>query len=202
MSEPIPTREPRFQCIRCGLMCQDTRGLSNHQTKCNVDPRFSCKFCQKMCSSAQTLYRHEDKCKALRSAQLEMDKINQIETLTNSLKEKESELTLFQEQIIEFQTQIQQMSLSHQQQIQEMNITIEQLKETQRSQDFQLSSSDSTIKSLNRTLQYQLDKIDSLQQTIIEKNTKINRLEEEAKEDRWKMIDLASRTIELRKQYC
>jgi len=201
MSEPIPTREPRFQCIRCGLMCQDTRGLSNHQLKCNVDPRFSCKFCQKMCSSTQTLYRHEDKCKALRSAQLEIDKINQIEALSTSLKEKELELTRLQEQIIDFQTQIQQINLSHQLEIQQFKITIEQLKETQHSQDFQLSSSDSTIKTLNRTIQNQLDKIDSLQQTVFEQNKRIDNLEEEERKDKRLLFDFALKTMELQNQY-
>ena len=187
--EPIPTREPRFQCIRCGQMCQDTRGLSNHQLKCNIDPRFSCKFCKKMCSSAQTLYRHEDKCKAIRSAQLEIDKINQLEQLTLSLKQKEDQYTLFQEQILQYQTQIQ-----------EMGMTIQQLKDIQQTQEQEISSSASTINRLNNLVNQQQSRIDSYQDTIVEKNQRINSLEEQAREDRKIIFDFAFKTIELRKQ--
>ena len=187
--EPIPTREPRFQCIRCGQMCQDTRGLSNHQAKCNVDPRFSCKFCKKMCSSAQTLYRHEDKCKAIRSAQLEIDKMNKLENLSISLQQREEEHTRFQEQILDYQKQIQ-----------EMKDVIQELKDIRQTQEQEISTSASTIHRLNHTIHQQQNRIESYQDLIAEKNERINHLEEQAKEDRKIIFDFAFKTIKLRKQ--
>jgi chromosome segregation ATPase len=142
-----------------------------------------------MCSSAQTLYRHEDKCKAIRSAQLEIDKINQLEQLTLSLKQKEDQYTLFQEQILQYQTQIQ-----------EMGMTIQQLKDIQQTQEQEISSSASTINRLNNLVNQQQSRIDSYQDTIVEKNQRINSLEEQAREDRKIIFDFAFKTIELRKQ--
>jgi chromosome segregation ATPase len=142
-----------------------------------------------MCSSVQTLYRHEDKCKAIRSAQHEIDKINQLEHLSVSLRQKEEEHTRFQEQILDYQKQIQ-----------DMTIVVQQLKETQQTQEQEIAISASTIHRLNHAIHQQQNRIDSYQDSIAEKNERINHLEEQAKEDRKIIFDFAFKTIELRKQ--
>ena len=184
-----------LSCLKCGKECLDQRGLTNHKAKCKVDSNYSCKFCQKGFGTTLTLYRHEDKCKAIRSTQIEIERLEQTNQLSIQLEEANKKIDLYKiNEELNLNT-IQEYSIKNKKQenlIQELNKQIDIIKQDHHSN---IKSLELKVNSLEYKHHNDQSLIESYQKEILRLKSKLEEADQIKREDRQIILDLSNKVI-------